>query len=186
MKCILETSEHTVAAIGAMVLPRAFERSAAAPTVVAALVVLLLRGVPCACGYPPGFVALSLAQPSILQVAMAAAGAAYPRVMCDACHVWCLWWQEIRYFTPHNFVGDPIDGYEAPECILTVEAANALGVAQDQLRRAGMCAQRASAVNIGTWRGARAPGLSKFTTATGLCARSRTLCGGHRTSRTCV
>ena len=34
--------------------------------------------------------------------------------------------QEIRYTTPYNFVGEPIDGYEAPECILTDRAARAL------------------------------------------------------------
>ena len=34
--------------------------------------------------------------------------------------------QEIRYTTAYNFVGAPIDGYEAPECILTEEAAEAL------------------------------------------------------------
>jgi len=34
--------------------------------------------------------------------------------------------QEIRYFTPHNFTGDPVDGYLAPMCILTRSAAEAL------------------------------------------------------------
>ena len=34
--------------------------------------------------------------------------------------------QEIRYTTAFNFVGEPIDGYEAPECILTTQAARAL------------------------------------------------------------
>jgi D-alanyl-D-alanine dipeptidase len=38
--------------------------------------------------------------------------------------------QEIRYFTPHNFTGDPVDGYLAPLCILTREAAQALARAQ--------------------------------------------------------
>jgi D-alanyl-D-alanine dipeptidase len=27
--------------------------------------------------------------------------------------------QEMRYFTPHNFVGRRIDGYQQPLCILT-------------------------------------------------------------------
>lgn len=26
---------------------------------------------------------------------------------------------DIRYITPHNFTGDPVDGYLAPMCILT-------------------------------------------------------------------
>ena len=34
--------------------------------------------------------------------------------------------QEIRYFSTYNFVGDRIDGYEAPVSILTKEAARAL------------------------------------------------------------
>src|SRR5580693_2155119 len=33
---------------------------------------------------------------------------------------------EIRYAGPHNFVGRPIDGYQAPHCLLTSAAANAL------------------------------------------------------------
>ena len=33
---------------------------------------------------------------------------------------------EMRYTTAHNFVGRPIDGYEAPVCLLTREAATAL------------------------------------------------------------
>lgn len=38
--------------------------------------------------------------------------------------------QEIRYSTPHNFTGDPVDGYRAPMCILTRQAADALHRAQ--------------------------------------------------------
>ncbi len=38
--------------------------------------------------------------------------------------------EEIRYFTPHNFTGDPVDGYLAPMCILTRPAAEALARAQ--------------------------------------------------------
>ncbi|GAB5537865.1 MAG: M15 family metallopeptidase [Rubricoccaceae bacterium] len=34
--------------------------------------------------------------------------------------------QEIRYTTAFNFVGEPIDAYNAPECILTTQAASAL------------------------------------------------------------
>ncbi|MGI9123493.1 MAG: M15 family metallopeptidase [Mycobacterium sp.] len=37
---------------------------------------------------------------------------------------------DIRYITPHNFVGDPIDGYLQPLCILTRPAAEALARAQ--------------------------------------------------------
>lgn len=38
--------------------------------------------------------------------------------------------EDIRYFTPHNFTGDPVDGYLAPMCILTRQAAEALARAQ--------------------------------------------------------
>ena len=39
---------------------------------------------------------------------------------------------EMRYAGAHNFVGRPIDGYEAPRCLLTRAAANALAeVARD-------------------------------------------------------
>ncbi|MFF2851161.1 M15 family metallopeptidase [Streptomyces sp. NPDC058001] len=45
--------------------------------------------------------------------------------------------QEIRYITPHNFVGVPIDGYRKPMCILTEPAARALREAQRALLRQG-------------------------------------------------
>ena len=35
---------------------------------------------------------------------------------------------DIRYFTAHNFTGDPVDGYRAPLCILTRVAAEGLRV----------------------------------------------------------
>jgi len=53
---------------------------------------------------PQGFVYLSEYDPSILQ--------------------------EIRYHTYHNFVGRPIIGYNASECILTIQAARNLSLAQ--------------------------------------------------------
>lgn len=42
---------------------------------------------------------------------------------------------DIRYFTPHNFVGDRIDGYNAPRCIITKKAAYALLNVQRELER---------------------------------------------------
>ncbi|TXS46066.1 D-alanyl-D-alanine dipeptidase [Streptomyces sp. uw30] len=45
--------------------------------------------------------------------------------------------QEMRYFTPHNFVGERIDGYRQPLCILTRPAAQALHKAQQRLLRQG-------------------------------------------------
>ena len=44
---------------------------------------------------------------------------------------------DIRYAGTHNFVGDVIDGYEAPYAILTNEAAGKLKEAADALRKAG-------------------------------------------------
>ncbi|HVE44348.1 MAG TPA: M15 family metallopeptidase [Gammaproteobacteria bacterium] len=41
--------------------------------------------------------------------------------------------QDVRYFTTNNFIGRPIKGYEAAECILTREAAQALSQLQQQL-----------------------------------------------------
>ncbi|WP_330237046.1 M15 family metallopeptidase [Streptomyces sp. NBC_00566] len=45
--------------------------------------------------------------------------------------------QEMRYFTPHNFVGERIDGYQQPVCLLTRPAAEALHQAQRRLLRDG-------------------------------------------------
>ena len=45
--------------------------------------------------------------------------------------------QEMRYFTVHNFVGERIDGYQQPLCILTRPAAEALHKAQTKLLRKG-------------------------------------------------
>ena len=44
---------------------------------------------------------------------------------------------DMRYAGTHNFVGDVIDGYEAPYAIMTVEAANALKEAADEFRQLG-------------------------------------------------
>ncbi|MGY0487862.1 M15 family metallopeptidase [Streptomyces sp. WG-D5] len=45
--------------------------------------------------------------------------------------------QEMRYYTEHDFVGEPIDGYKKPMCILTRPAARALHAAQVGLLREG-------------------------------------------------
>lgn len=45
--------------------------------------------------------------------------------------------QEIRYAGEHNFVGRPVTGYEAPECWLTREAADALGQVQSAVKAQG-------------------------------------------------
>ncbi|NEC69176.1 M15 family metallopeptidase [Streptomyces sp. SID9727] len=45
--------------------------------------------------------------------------------------------QEMRYPTAHNFMGEPVDGYRQPLCILTRPAAEALHRAQLRLLRQG-------------------------------------------------
>lgn len=45
---------------------------------------------------------------------------------------------DLRYRGAANFVGEPIDGYEADRCYLTVEAATALSRVQDDLRGFGL------------------------------------------------
>ena len=44
---------------------------------------------------------------------------------------------EMRYLTPRNFVGVPIDGYRAEKCLLTRRAAEALKRVADDLRPKG-------------------------------------------------
>ncbi|HCT76333.1 MAG TPA: D-alanyl-D-alanine dipeptidase [Micromonosporaceae bacterium] len=60
---------------------------------------------------PPGFVDLAEVDPTIIQ--------------------------EIRYYTDHNFVGRPIEGYLEPRCLLTEQAAQALRRAQTAARGKG-------------------------------------------------
>lgn len=43
--------------------------------------------------------------------------------------------QDVRYATPYNFIGEQIDGYEAPECVLTTRAAKALAQVQTALKK---------------------------------------------------
>ncbi len=40
---------------------------------------------------------------------------------------------DIRYYGPHNFVGERVDGYLAPKCFLTKDAAQALAGVQKDL-----------------------------------------------------
>lgn len=45
---------------------------------------------------------------------------------------------EMRYAGSHNFVGRPVDGYAAPVCLLTREAAEALAAVQTELAESGL------------------------------------------------
>ena len=40
---------------------------------------------------------------------------------------------DMRYYGPHNFIGERIEGYSAPKCLLTREAAVALAKVQKEL-----------------------------------------------------
>lgn len=41
---------------------------------------------------------------------------------------------DIRYFGPHNFVGERVDGYNVPKCFLTEKTAAALSKIQEELK----------------------------------------------------
>lgn len=41
---------------------------------------------------------------------------------------------DIRYFSPHNFVGEKVDGYNATKCFLTEKAVVALSKIQEELK----------------------------------------------------
>lgn len=45
---------------------------------------------------------------------------------------------EARYFSDHNFVGRPIQGYRAGKCLLTREAASAVALVQADLKPFGL------------------------------------------------
>ncbi|GAA5252901.1 hypothetical protein KNCP2_11890 [Candidatus Rickettsia kedanie] len=45
--------------------------------------------------------------------------------------------QNMRYYLDKNFVGKKVDGYKAPEAILTIEAAKALKAVQAEIKKDG-------------------------------------------------
>ncbi|WP_440977381.1 M15 family metallopeptidase [Pseudoxanthomonas winnipegensis] len=46
--------------------------------------------------------------------------------------------RDIRYAGAHNFTGKPVEGYEAPKCLLLAPVAQALAQVQDDLRAQGL------------------------------------------------
>ena len=46
--------------------------------------------------------------------------------------------QDMRYFTRHNFMGKPVDGYEAGVCWLSRDAAMSLAAVQKELQNQGL------------------------------------------------
>jgi D-alanyl-D-alanine dipeptidase len=61
-----------------------------------------------------------------------------PAVFVDAATVVPGLIVEARYAGAHNFVGRPIDGYEAPHCLLTRAAADALANVARDLKSSGL------------------------------------------------
>jgi D-alanyl-D-alanine dipeptidase len=74
----------------------------------------------------------------VLLASPAAAEQAMPKGFVDAASVVEGLAVDMRYFGADNFVGDKIDGYEQPRCLLTREAANALAAAQRELAPRGL------------------------------------------------
>ncbi|WTD01607.1 M15 family metallopeptidase [Streptomyces albidoflavus] len=104
-------SSRTVRALGAGLAAAALALTAGAAASPATAAPVADAGRSGGAKAPRGFVALSDVAPTILQ--------------------------EIRYTTPHNFVGEPIDGYRQPMCVVTRPTAEALKRAQRGLLRKG-------------------------------------------------
>jgi zinc D-Ala-D-Ala dipeptidase len=83
--------------------------------------------------HPSVRAALALLLPLLLPMAPPAnAQAPVPAGFVDAATVVDGLVVDMRYFGGNNFVGDTIDGYERPRCLLSAQAANALAaVARD-------------------------------------------------------
>jgi D-alanyl-D-alanine dipeptidase len=73
-----------------------------------------------------------------LMIGPACAGEKMPAEFVDAESVVPGLVLDMRYAGSHNFIGRPIDGYEAPVCILTLEAAVALAEVQAELKDYGL------------------------------------------------
>ena len=73
-----------------------------------------------------------------VSASVARAGDTMPAGFVDAASVVPGLVVDMRYAGSSNFIGRPIDGYEAPFCILTRQAAEALGEVQAELKEYGM------------------------------------------------
>jgi len=70
--------------------------------------------------------------------ALAALAQEWPAQFVDAAAIVPGLMVEMRYAGGHNFIGRPIDGYEAPRCLLTQTAAAALAVVARDLAMRGL------------------------------------------------
>ena len=82
-------------------------------------------------------VALALALSSV-RAGPAGAQAPVPAGFVDAATVVEGLVVDMRYFGPNNFVGERIDGYDWPRCLLTRQAAGALANVQRELAPLGL------------------------------------------------
>lgn len=73
-----------------------------------------------------------------MTASVACAGEPMPAEFVDAASVVPGLVVDMRYAGPSNFIGRPIDGYEAPVCILTRQAADALAEVQLELKDYGL------------------------------------------------
>jgi zinc D-Ala-D-Ala dipeptidase len=79
----------------------------------------------------PVLVLLVLTQPAQAQASL-------PPAFVDAAAVVDGLVVDMRYFSDNNFVGERIDGYEQPRCILSAPAANAVAAVQRELAARGL------------------------------------------------
>ncbi len=75
--------------------------------------------------------------------------------------------QDMRYASAHNFIGRPIDGYRAPECVVTRQAAAALAkvqaaLAKDKLSLVMWDCYRPERAVADFWRWSQAPSDAKM------------------------
>jgi len=82
--------------------------------------------------------ALAVLLPLLLIASSARAQAPLPSGFVDAATVVDGLVLDMRYFSEHNFVGEKIDGYESPRCLLSAQAANALAGVQRRLAPRGL------------------------------------------------
>ena len=82
--------------------------------------------------------ALAVLLPLLLVASSARAQAPLPSGFVDAATVVDGLVLDMRYFGEHNFVGEKIDGYERPRCLLSAQAATALAEVQRSLAARGL------------------------------------------------
>lgn len=82
--------------------------------------------------------AMLFALPGEAQINVAATPSVRPPAFVDASTVIPGLVVDMRYFGTNNFVGARVDGYDAPVCVLTHQAATALAAVQRDLKPRGL------------------------------------------------